>query len=159
LADRRIGRFRKRRALSPVIATIILSAVVIAIGGAIWSYASGASTVIANDYVNGTLDLMNEIVERFVVEHATNTSDGSNMSIWVYNYGDVDIIVDVYANATSFNGSTYSVRSNLTNSVSAGGLVEIEIHFSTGALEPGDTVAVKVHSRRQNNAYYRYIVS
>ena len=159
MADRRIGRFRKRRALSPVIATIILSAVVIAIGGAIWSYASGASTVIANDYVNGTLDLMNEIVERFVVEHATNTSDGSNMSIWVYNYGDVDIIVDVYANATSFNGSTYSVRSNLTNPVPAGGLIEIEIHFSTGALEPGDTVAVKVHSRRQNNAYYRYIVS
>jgi flagellin-like protein len=158
LADKRIGWLKKQRALSPVIATIILSAVVIAIGGAIWSYASGASTVIANDYVNGTLDLMNEIVERFVVEHVTNTSDGSNMSIWVYNYGDVDIIVDAYANATDFNSSTYSFSSNFSNSVAAGSLVEIEIHFSVGALDPGDTVAVKVHSRRQNNAYYKYYV-
>ena len=151
-------RMRKRRALSPVIATIILSAVVIAIGGAIWSYASGASTVIANNYVNGTMDLMNEIVERFVVEHATNTSDGSNMSIWVYNYGDVDIVVDVYANATHFNSSTYSYSSNFTNTVTSGSLVEIEVHFSAGALELGDTVSVKVHSRRQNNAYYKYYV-
>jgi flagellin-like protein len=154
-----IARRRKQRALSPVIATIILSAVVIAIGGAIWSYASGASTVIANDYVNGTLDLMNEIVERFVVEHATNTSDGSNMSIWVYNYGDVDVIVDVYANASHVSNSTYSFCSNLTNTVTSGSLVEIEIHFSPSALELGDAVAVKVHSRRQNNAYYQYYVS
>ncbi len=153
-----MAQIRRRRALSPVIATIILSAVVIAIGGAIWSYASGASIVIANDYVNGTMDLKNEIVERFIVEHATNTSDGSNMSIWIYNYGDVDIIVDVYANATHVNSSTYSFCSNLTNSVPAGSLVEIEIHFTSGALEPGDTVAVKVHSRRQNNAYYKYYV-
>ena len=153
-----MARIRRWRALSIVIATIILSAVVIAIGGAIWSYASGASTVIANDYVNGTFNLMNELVERFVVEHATNTSDGSNMSIWIYNYGDVDIIVDVYANATHVNSSTYSFCSNLTNPISSGSLVEIEIHFSPGALEPGDTVAVKVHSRRQNNAYYKYYV-
>ena len=152
-------RIRKRRGVSPVIATIILSAVVIAIGGAIWSYASGASTVIANDYINGTLDLMNEIVERFVVEHATNTSDGSNMSIWVYNYGDVDVVLDVYANATHVNSSTYSFCSNLTNSVPTGSLVEIEIHFTSDPLELGDSVAVKVHSRRQNNAYYKYYVS
>ncbi len=154
-----MARIRKRRALSPVIATIILSAVVIAIGGAIWSYASGASTVIANDYVNGTMDLKNEIVERFVVEHATNTSDGSSMSIWVYNYGDVDVIVDVYANATHVSSSTYFFGSNLTIPVTSGSLVEIEIDFSPGALELGDTVAVKVHSRRQNNVYYKYIVS
>ena len=150
---------RRRRGLSPVISTIILSGVVIAVGGSIWSYASGASTIIANDYINGTLDLMNELVERFVVEHATNTSDGSNMSIWVYNYGDVDIIVDVYANATHVTSSTYSFCSNLTNPVSSGSHVEIEINFSSSALELGDTVAVKVHSRRQNNAYYKYNVS
>jgi flagellin-like protein len=153
------ARIRRRRALSPVIATIILSAVVISIGGAIWSYASGASTVIANDYVNGTFNLMNELVERFVVEHATNTSDGKNMSIWIYNHGDVDIIVDVYANASRVNSSTYYFCSNFTNSVASGSLVEIEIDFSPGALELGDTVAVKVHSRRQNNAYYKYYVS
>ena len=150
---------RRRRGLSPVISTIILSGVVIAVGGSIWSYASGASTIIANDYINGTLDLMNELVERFVVEHATNTSDGSNMSIWVYNYGDVGIIVDVYANASHVKSSTYSFCSNLTNPVSSGSHVEIEINFSSSALELGDTVAVKVHSRRQNNAYYKYNVS
>ncbi len=60
----------KRKALSPVISTLILSAAVIAIGGGIWSFSIGASTMIADNYVNDTLELVNEVTERFMVEHA-----------------------------------------------------------------------------------------
>ena len=152
---------RKRRGVSPVIATIILSAVVLAVGGAVWSYAQGASTVIANDYVNGTLELLNEVIERFEVEHMSNNSDGSTLQIWVYNYGDVDVVVDLYANATHYvnaTHSTYTVSNNLTNPITSGGLSLIEIDFSSDHLDVGDEVAVKVHSRRQNNAYGKYYV-
>ena len=152
----------KKRGLSPVIATIILSAVVIAIGGAIWSYSQGASTVIANNYVNDTLELLNEVTERFAVEHVSNNSDGSTLYIWVYNFGEVDIIVDVYANATHYNETTSTYNStfsaNYTNSITSGSLVLIEIDFSSYSLFPSDEVAIKVHSRRQNNAYYKYYV-
>lgn len=151
----------RSKGLSPVIATIILSAVVISVGGAIWSFAQGASTVIANNYVNGTLTLVNEIIERFTVEHAANSSDGKFLHVWVYNYGDVDIVVDVYANASHYvdeDNTTYTFCSNLTNSVIKGSFEIIELDFSSSSLEVGDEVAVKVHSRRQNNAYYKYYV-
>ncbi len=157
-----ILRTGDRRGLTPVISTIIISAVVIAVGGAVWAYSQGASTVIANDYVNGTLDLMNEVIERFIVEHVSNSSNGDVLYIWVYNYGDVDIVVDVYANATHFINATYSnftFCSDLNYSIAAEGVIKIELSFSSCPLDEGDEVAIKIHSRRQNNAYYKYYVS
>jgi flagellin-like protein len=147
----------RSKGLSPVIATIILSAVVISVGGAIWSFAQGASTVIANNYVNETLTLMNEIIERFAVEHVSNTSDGKFLHVWVYNYGDVDIIVDIYANAT--DGATYTYKSSLYGPISSGHVEKIIVSYESAPLEKGDSIVIKVHSRRQNNAYYKYYVS
>lgn len=43
----------KRKALSPVISTLILSAAVIAIGGGIWSFSIGARAPIAYVVVDG----------------------------------------------------------------------------------------------------------
>jgi flagellin-like protein len=150
-----------RRGVSPVVSVIILSAIVIAIGGALWNYSQGAATVIANDYINGTMSLLKEVIERFSVEHASNSSNGGTLHVWVYNYGDVDIIVDVYANATHYVNSTYSLiscSSNMSNSVVSMGLMKINISFAGNPLQRGDSVALKVHSRRQNNAFYKYTV-
>jgi len=142
---------KRSKGLSPVIATIILSAVVISVGGAIWSFAQGASTVIANNYVNDTLTLMNEIIERFTVEHVSNSSDGKILHVWVYNYGDVDIEVDVYA--TISGGSS---NSTLGTKIASQMLVCIDVTLNA----PSESmVAIKVHSRRQNNAFYQYYVS
>jgi len=158
----KVLKSRKKWGLTPVISTIIISAVVIAVGGAVWAYSQGASTVIANDYVNGTLDLMNEVIERFIVEHVSNNSNGNTLYIYVYNYGDVDIVVDVYANATHFVNATYSnftFCSDLNYSIASGDVIKIDLSFSSCPLDEGDEVAVKVHSRRQNNAYYKYYVN
>jgi flagellin-like protein len=150
----RRGAFKGiHRGVSPVVATIILSAIVIAIGGAIWNYSQGAATVIANDYVNGTMTLLKEVIERFAVEHASNSSDGVTLYVWVYNYGEVDITVDVYAN------STVSYNSTLGTFVETGEIVKIEVYFTDYPLQTGDEVSIKAHSRRQNNAYYTYYSS
>lgn len=133
-----------------MIATIILSAVVIAVGGGVWSYSQGAATVIANDYINGTMTLMSEVIERFTVEHVTNNSDGSVLYVWVYNYGDVDVVIDLYVNATGFHDST------LGTSIVTGGIEKITIDFGSSVLELGEEVAIKAHSRRQSNAFYTY---
>ncbi len=150
---RRSSFLKSRRAISPVIATIILSAVVITIGGAVWSYAQGAATEIANDYVNGTLELLNEVTERFTVEHVSNNTDGTVLYVWVYNYGDVDVVVDIYANSNS------SLKSTLGTPISSGSLVMIEVNFTGSPLQSGDEVEIKVYSRRQNSAYYTYHAS
>jgi len=143
----------KRRALSPVISTIILSAVVLTIGGGLWAYAEGASTIIAEDYVNDTLELVDEITERFVVEWVCNSSNGDTLKIWVYNYGDVDIVVDVYIDVDDENNGT-----TLSTEIIAGTCVKIEVSFAGDPLQTGDEVSIKVYSRRQNSAYYLYYV-
>lgn len=148
---RRIGRMRSRRGISPVIATIILSAVVLTIGSAVWSYAQGASTVIATGYVNDTLTLMREVTERFTVEHVSNNTARTELYVWVFNYGDVDITIDVYANVTSSGMHTTDTNNPLE--IEAGGFAKATITISAVG---GDEVAIKVHSRRQNNAYYTY---
>jgi flagellin-like protein len=144
---------QRNRGVSPVIATVILAAVVIAIGGAVWSYAKGASTVIANDYVNGTLELINEVVERFTIEHVSHSSDGKTLYVWIYNYGDVDAVIDLYANSTN------SFKSTLGTLVESKSIVQINISYESVPLVEGDSVAIKAHSRRQNNAYHSYYVS
>jgi len=120
------------------------------VGGAVWSYSQGATTVIANDYINETLDLLKEVTERFVIEHVSNSSDGSTLNIWIYNYGDVDLVVDLYADV---NGTTNSI---LGTSIDCGSLVKIDVSFEGDPLVRSDEVLIKVHSRRQNNAYYKY---
>jgi len=143
----------KSRGVTPVIATIILSAVVIAVGGAVWSYSQGAATVIANNYVNGTMSLLNEVTERFTIEHVSNNSDRTVLYVWVYNYGEVDIVVDLYVNSTG------QFRSVLGTAMASGDLVRIDVSYAGDPLQSGVTVAIKAHSRRQNNAYYEFYVS
>jgi len=91
----------QRRALSPVIATVILAGVVLTIGGAIWSYSLGAATVTADAYVSDTLGLLYELQERFDVEHVFYDSTVNVLNVWVYNYGEVNVTVDVYVTAKS----------------------------------------------------------
>ena len=144
---------KRRRGLSPVISTIILSAVVITIGGMVWSYAQGASTVVAMDYVDDTLDLLFEITERFSIEHVGNNSDGTILYIWISNYGDVDVMLDVYADTAS------SSSLNSTVEVPVGEIVQVELSFSGNPLSKGDSIAIQAYSRRQNSEYSMHIVT
>ena len=58
----------RSRAFSPVISAVILSAVVIAVGGAIWAFSQGAMTITAEDYAEGVVNMTDVISERFIIE-------------------------------------------------------------------------------------------
>ncbi|MCK4438507.1 hypothetical protein KAV47_05490, partial [Candidatus Bathyarchaeota archaeon] len=115
----------QRSALSPVIATIIISAAVLTIGGGLWAFAQGTSTIIAEDYVNDTLSLVDEITERFIVEWVSNSTNGDTLTVWVYNYGDVKVVVDVYIDADDGNNGTV-----LGTEIIAGDYAEIDVSFA-----------------------------
>ncbi len=144
---------RRRIGLSPVISSVILTAAVLTIGGGIWYYALGASNVIADNYVNDTLDLVNDIIERFDIEHASYRSDNDSLKVWIYNYCEVDIVVDVYVTANStINLSQFEVE------IASESIGTVSFDFTSTPLPSETTVAIKAHSRRQNNAYWTYIV-
>jgi len=140
----------QRKALSPVIATVILAGVVLTIGGAIWSYSLGAASVTADNYVNDTLDMLYEMQERFDVEHAAYNFDNDTLRLWIYNYGEVDIMVDIY---TTINGD--DGNSSFNQQISSGECKKILIFFKD-PITPQETIAIKIYSRRQNVAYYTY---
>lgn len=58
----------RSRAFSPVISIVILSAVVLAVGGAIWAYSQGAMTITAEDYAEDVIEMTDIISERFIIE-------------------------------------------------------------------------------------------
>ncbi len=142
-----------RRALSPVIATVIISGVVLMIGGAIWSYSLGAATVTADAYVSDTMELLYELQERFDVEHIVYDAENDVLNVWVYNYGEVNVTVDVYVTL----GSTV-VESTDNILIPAYNTIKIEVDFTSNPLISQDQVAIKVYSRRQNVAYQTYYV-
>ena len=140
-----------RKALSPVIATVIMAGVVLTIGGAIWSYSLGAASITADIYVNDTLDMLYEMQERFDVEHAVYNFDNDTLRLWIYNYGEVDVIIDVYI---TINGEDSESTTN--HQIIAGECKKIQIDFSLDPITTQETVAIKIYSRRQNVAYYTY---
>jgi len=140
----------RRRALSEVVSALILSGAVLAVGGALWSYSLGATTVIANNYVNGTLSLVDEITERFSVEHVSHSSDNLKVYVWVYNYGDVDVIVDIYVDVNTGNDGQYFDRE-----IAVGDMEYVEVSMNS-ALSVDNEVTVQVYSGRGNSAYYTY---
>ena len=140
---------RRRYALSSVISSIILSAAVLVVGGMMWNYASGASSVMASQYHNDSQELVKQLQERYMVEHITNNS--TYITLWIYNYGDVDIDLVVYANN---NGTIYSTDQN--NPIPVTSKSNAQATISATSSE-GDNIGINVYSRRQNNVYYSYI--
>jgi len=145
MGDPKLGLKRTcgRRAYSPVISALILSAVVLAVGGAVWAFSQGAMTIIAEDYAEAVINMTEIISERFILEQVSY--NGTHLHIWVYNYGDIDIEVNV----------TYPGNSVDWREVSSKHLEEISFGFE---LVSETEVGIKVKSRRGNNAYYRFIV-
>ncbi len=136
------------RGLSPVISAIILSGIVLVVGGSVWFYSQNASTIIAMNYVESLTNLMNEVTERFSIEHVSYSSSSHMLKIWIYNYGEVDITIDTYVYFE--NGSFVSTLANISTSKN---LSEVDIPLN---VPSGEEIAIKVISRRGNNAYHTY---
>ena len=139
-----------RKALSPVIASIILCATVLAIGVSTWSFSYSMTTVLESNYYEGVKVQIDAVGERFTVEHIAYTSSEEKLHVWVYNYGDVDITVDVY------------VRGDVEGSNSTGTFVAwgdtVKVDVSLNA-EAGYELSITVMSRRQNFVYATHVIS
>ena len=146
----------ERRGLSPVIAAVLLSGTVLLIGGALWAYASDTATFVATGYIEDTIELTNEVTERFVVEHISYDSSQDELKVWVFNYGGQDIVVDTYAYVSSISNGEF-MDSTFDTSIDSGdnSMIIIPLSFS---VESGDEVSITIHSRRQNSAYETYYI-
>ena len=141
----------KRAGLSPVIASIILSSMVLLIGAGVWTYSNSAASVIASDYANDTVEMVNTIQERFTIEHASFDNSTYVLSLWIYNYGDVGVNIN---SRITINGTDYE-----NNSISLDADEYKEVTFSVGTtLEVNEDVIIYVLSTRGNFKRETYYV-
>jgi len=135
----------RRRGISPVISAIIISAVVLSVGGAVWAFSQGAMTITAEDYAESVINMTHTISERFIIEQVSY--DETYLHVWVYNYGDVDIEFKIEIGET-----TYTDWDDLASK----DMKQVEqILFSASQ---GVELNIRMYSRRGNDAYYKFIV-
>lgn len=140
----------RRRAFSPVISALILSAVVLAVGGAIWAFSQGATTVIAGDYVDGIANLMEVISERFIIEHVSYDDINDILHVWVYNYGDVNIEVKVNVEIVTEPESSDEWIEVISKDLK-------HVQLMDFSATSGNELNIKVYSRRDRHVYYRFL--
>ncbi len=142
-----------RKGLSPVIASVILSGMVLVIGAGVWSYSYGAASTMANDYSDETIDMVHTIIERFTIEKVDYDSSAENISIYVYNYGDVSIDVDT---TIKINETSYYDYDKV---IDPKNFEKICIDVSgEGGLSSLQKVSIDLRTKRENREYMTYYV-
>ena len=106
-------------------------------------------TITAEDYAESVIDMTEIISERFIIEHVGYVSGFSELHVWVFNYGDVDIEFKVEVGDETWPDGSNNWRSLASKEMDS---VSLKVFSSE------DELNIKVYSRRGNNAYYRFIV-
>ena len=138
------------KALTPVVATIILCGVVLIVGISVWSFTYSITKGLEEDYYEGVKRQIDAISERFIIEHVSYDNETNVLNVWVFNYGRVDIQVDVYVRGDAEGQNATAV------SVPHDQMVRIDVPLLANV---GDELSITVISRRQNVVYATYVVS
>ena len=141
-----------KKGISPVISSVVLTATVIVIGTSLLYFTHSVGLVLRRNYFEEVYSEIMKLKERFIVEHVNYNVTTGELHVWIYNYGNITVNINVYVYK---NGSLIGSDENLTQ-VSTNSLVEITIPLQS--VESSDTLLIEVMSRRNNIVYEKYIV-
>ena len=141
-------RKKDERGISPVISSVILSAMVLVIGVSVWSVATSASSAISSSYFEEVMESVENIKERFCVDNVGFDEEANKLKIWIFNYGAIDITIEAI---NIRGGNVYTHPSG--GEVSAGELIGVDVVPDNISLHSGLSVTVEVRSNRGNKAY------
>ena len=103
-------------------------------------------TLVAEDYAEDMIELTDTISERFIIEQVGYVS--SELSVWVFNYGTVDIDFKVEVGVVTWPEDWIGLGSKELVRVGLDGFSPVS----------GAELSIKTYSRRGNDAFYRFIV-
>jgi flagellin-like protein len=142
-------RTRKNRGVSPVISSIVLTAMVLVIGAGVWGVSTGASSIIQTNYYEEVMESVEKIKERFCIEHIGVDKASNELNIWIYNYGPIDIMI----NLIRVTGGNHISSEVVPIAIPAGGFVRYDVTPTGISLMEGLSVSVEVRSDGGNKAY------
>src|SRR5579875_158734 len=128
-----------RRAVSPVVATILLVSATHAVGLAVGIWARGDNTSILNSLQNGFSSNSNGYKEMFVLANANFTSSKpQNVTLWFYNNGNSTVYIKslTISNITvpSESWSNYTTNLSRTNIAGCGYCLQLSPHTPTPVM-------------------------
>lgn len=145
----------EKRGISPIISSLMLTAIVIALGITVWATTSGSSSIMKKDYFNEVTDSIYTIKERYYIENVGLDLTHNNFIIWVYNFGQVDInITTVQLSGT---GKTSYFLPNRT--IRVGEMVQINLSLNGFTYVAGTSMYVATTTLRGNKAYASTMLS
>jgi flagellin-like protein len=140
---------RGKRGLSPVISSVILTAAVLVIGVSVWTFATGSSAVIQESYCDEVIESAEKVQERFCIENMGLDQASNTVTVWVLNYGPIDLTIDAVRVTGGSNVSSHAVDVVIP----IGEVVRIDVTPSEVSLLDGLSLSLEVISRRGNKAY------
>ncbi len=126
-----------------------MAAMVLVIGASVWSFATSASSIISTNYYEEVMESVENVKERFVIENTGVDSASNTLRIWVYNYGSINIAIDIIRVTGGNNISSQSV--NIP--ISSGEVKVITLEPTEISLIRGLSVTIELRSSRGNKTY------
>src|SRR3989442_10608954 len=151
---RRLGRAKhgRRRAVSEIVATLIMIAVVASLGVLAFTFASSGLGSLSQSFVNLMGGSGDAISEKFVVEQVTFTTSGTQgADVYVRNVGTISTtLVSVYI--VDQTSSTFISQTAISTAVNVGTFVDIALH--TFNPSHGHAYSFTVTTFRGNSVIY-----
>ncbi len=153
---RRLGRakHRKRRAVSDIVATLIMIAIVASLGVLAFTFASSGLGSLSQNFTNLMGSSGNAISEKFLVEQVTFTTSGTQgADVYVRNVGtNPTTLVSVYIVDQTSN--TFVSQTTISTVVNVGTFANIPHTTLTFTPSHGHTYSFTVTSSLGNSILY-----
>jgi len=151
---RRRGVWSDRRAISPVISSILLCATVLAVGASVWAFSRNAGKLLREDYSREVGGRIDGLRERFIIEKVIFNSTGNALRVWVYNCGTINMkltAIHVFRSGSVVHSETF--EESVTIPIK--GISEISF---TAPVDSGEDLVIQAVSERGNRAFEAYRV-
>ena len=123
---------RSTRGISDLIASVLTIAITIISGASVFSFVNAQSSASAQSYGQSVGTYIEQMKEKFVVVNAaTNYPTAGKVTVWFYNYGDIDTkIVQLYI-GTSESSLVQVPSSSLPLNLPKGTVQSINFEYTT----------------------------
>ncbi|MGC9094895.1 MAG: archaellin/type IV pilin N-terminal domain-containing protein [Candidatus Bathyarchaeia archaeon] len=148
----RARKFRYKRAISPVISTVILTGVVIAMSFVVLSWAQYRSSAYQSEYGEAVDGDIAKLKERLAYEFIFYNSTGKALSVYIMNSGAINVAIQtVYVSNATWLVVFQNVNLKFLNGTSTQVLNSGDeglFVLSLNGLVPGKTYSVRIISGR-----------
>jgi len=126
------SRRNSTHGISDMLATVLTLAITIISGASVFSFVNAQSSASAQSYGQSVGTYIEQMKEKFVVVNAaTNYPTAGKVTIWFYNYGDIDTkIVQLYI-GTSQSSLSQVTPSSLPLNLPKGTVQSINFDYTT----------------------------